>query len=159
MCAVFSLFSHVQPLWTVACQAPVSIREGCHALLQGSFPSAGYYQIIRLLLFILLEMIMVLSSVLEMHMKICLKFALKFSCQNVWGSKGCGQTKNGGWGHTGSCVVVCAWNFSKDSGFMLTYSFWAFNVLILMKLESFARKNSTVYINNYKHSQKSGKCI
>ena len=158
MCAVFSLFSHVQPLWTVACQAPVSIREGCHALLQGSFPSAGYYQIIRLLLFILLEMIMVLSSILEMHMKICLKFALKFSCQKVWGSKRCEQTKNGGWGHTGSCVVVCTWNFSEDSGlkstmshviFFLRFSKWH---LFLRRWHMHNRKPNNTRSKNQTHS-------
>ena len=42
------LLSHVQlceTLWTVACQAPLSIGENtevdCHALLQGNFPTEG----------------------------------------------------------------------------------------------------------------------
>ena len=48
---VLSCFSHVQlfeTLWTVACQAPLSIvfsgkntQVGCHALLQGIFPTQG----------------------------------------------------------------------------------------------------------------------
>ena len=43
-------FGHVQiivTLWSVACQAPLSVgilqkpRAGCHALLQGVFPTQG----------------------------------------------------------------------------------------------------------------------
>ena len=52
LCAVLSCFSCVQPfptLWTtIVCQAPLSIEfsrkeywSGCHALLQGIFPTQG----------------------------------------------------------------------------------------------------------------------
>ena len=50
-CHMLSRFSHVQlfaTLWTVACQAPLSMAfpgkntgVGCHTLLQGIFPTQG----------------------------------------------------------------------------------------------------------------------
>ena len=38
-----SPFRHCATLWTATCQAPLSMntRVGCHALLQGIFPTQG----------------------------------------------------------------------------------------------------------------------
>ena len=60
-CAVLSDFSRVQlcaTLWTIACQAPLSMDSpgkntgvGCRALLQGTFPTQGWTPDLLCLLF------------------------------------------------------------------------------------------------------------